>query len=322
MEKRNSLFLAFLFLTMPLTRINAQTTLSGDHIVAGDLTVGSTSAPGNLQINGETGSFAAPGLKITGDGGVLFEGSMQGSMPQPAPDKTFMMWYPKKGAFLIGVTAPPESSIGEASVSLGGMWSMGIGSAAISAGYTFGAYSTAMSFGEAYKYASTAMSFGYAYGDYSTAMSGGSTWGDYTTAMSGGSAHYNYTTAMSMGTAYGDYSTAMSGGTSYGTYATAMSGGNTLAVQSVAIGPVTANSFRSVVVGSYNTASGVTPGNASWRPTDPIFVIGNGTGDYDNDPPEIANRDALVVLKNGSVKITKRQGDIVMGDFGNPGSGD
>lgn len=70
------------------------------------------------------------------------------------------------------------------------------------------------------------------------------------------------------------------------------------------------------VFGRNNVVTGA-ENSSDWVDADPLFVIGNGSGDS-GDPPEIQNRDALVVYKNGNVKISKRQGDILMGEFGNP----
>jgi hypothetical protein len=52
----------------------------------------------------------------------------------------------------------------------------------------------------------------------------------------------------------------------------------------------------------------VTP--ASWQPKDPLFVVGNGA-DANN------KNNALAVYKDGTVTMSKAQGDILMGQFGN-----
>jgi hypothetical protein len=84
---------------------------------------------------------------------------------------------------------------------------------------------------------------------------------------------------------------------------------------SVAMGQgTTANWYGSLVIGRWNVPS-ATIDPTNWWDSEPVFVIGNGT---DADHP----KDAFVVKKNGEVVISKRQGDILMGDFGTPGSGD
>jgi hypothetical protein len=85
--------------------------------------------------------------------------------------------------------------------------------------------------------------------------------------------------------------------------------------KSVAIGEgAVAQSFHSFVIGRNNVVNGT---GSSWIANEPLFVIGNGTGDR-MDPPAVRNRDAFTVYKDGRVRIAKRQGDIMMGDFGNP----
>ena len=65
-----------------------------------------------------------------------------------------------------------------------------------------------------------------------------------------------------------------------------------------------------IVVGRYNIDILMSPGSLA----DPLFVVGNGTGL--GNPPTRSN--ALVVYGDGKVIIPKRQGDISMGEFGNP----
>jgi hypothetical protein len=71
----------------------------------------------------------------------------------------------------------------------------------------------------------------------------------------------------------------------------------------------TANAYASLVIGRWNIPTGTVD---TWVDSEPVFVIGNGA---DAQHP----KDALVVKKNGDVTISKRQGDILMGEFGNPG---
>ena len=115
--------------------------------------------------------------------------------------------------------------------------------------------------------------------------------------------------SLTYGTAVGDQSTAMSGGFANGNYSVAMGASSTAAA------------YQSVVLGRNNAITG-TENATAWVDTDPLFVIGNGTGNS-NDAPEVQNRNALTVYKNGDMQITgkvnivKRQGDILMGEFGN-----
>lgn len=95
-----------------------------------------------------------------------------------------------------------------------------------------------------------------------------------------------------------------------------LNGGVTLGGNAVSANAGVAASFQSAVFGRNNVVSG-TESVDEWVGTDPLFVIGNGTGDP-GDTPEIQNRNALTVYKNGDVRIDKRQGDIPMGQYGNP----
>lgn len=91
-------------------------------------------------------------------------------------------------------------------------------------------------------------------------------------------------------------------------------------VRSTAIGySTTARGYATTVLGHFNAIDA--PNAIYWIPTDPLFIIGNGTG-LPNDPAAVKNRNAVVVYKNGNMdvsgKITMaRQGDILMGEFGN-----
>lgn len=73
----------------------------------------------------------------------------------------------------------------------------------------------------------------------------------------------------------------------------------------------TAQSYNSFVIGRYNhTDESYNP--IDWVATEPLFVVGNGTG-IANDPSE--KRDAFVIYKNGKIKMQVAQGDISMGNF-------
>lgn len=291
-----------------LPSAEAQTVLSGDHVVEGDLEVGSAIQKGGVVIKGETGNTANQGIRLTGDGGVIFEGaSGVGSMPQVTVGKPTLMWYPKKAALRVGLDSIgwwDDQYIGFNSVAFGTAIASGENSAAMSSGGALGDDSTAFSYGEAYGAYSTAMSTGIALGRGSTAMSGGYTDGIMSTVLAGGDAGGIGAVAMSGGMAYAYLTTAISLGRAIGDYSIA--GG----VEAEAI------AYRSVAFGSHtNIDWNESPDK--WVETDSIFVIGNGTG-VASDPPERMRSNALVVLKNGNVLIPKRQGDILMGEFGNP----
>lgn len=77
-----------------------------------------------------------------------------------------------------------------------------------------------------------------------------------------------------------------------------------------------------VVVGMSNIPT-VNGNKTNWVPTDPIFIVGNGTDGSEPLGQETgapAQSDAFVIYKSGRIIIPKRQGDILMGEFGvNPG---
>lgn len=313
MATRYSLLLACIISAGSLAQVDAQTTLSGDHIITGKLNVGTSGALGGVEVTGQTGNAAAPGIKVTGDGGVLFTGTLGvGTIPATGPGVRFM-WYPGKGALRVGVVDSGNSN----------GWNdnnIGVGSFAASNASAPGDYSSAMGRASAFGEYSTALSGASAVGAYSTAMSYGSADSYASTAMSASAAFAHYSTAMSRSEAVGIGSTAMSGGITVGEYSTGMSGGYAIGNYSTAAGLGTyASSYNSFVVGRNNAESGLE--NAStWVSTDSLFVIGNGTGDPE-DP--LGYHDAFVVRKNGAVEITgpvkmPRQGDILMGEFGNP----
>ena len=73
----------------------------------------------------------------------------------------------------------------------------------------------------------------------------------------------------------------------------------------------TTNSYSSVIFGRYNKdttyeGNAVTPG--SWQPKDPLLVVGNGV-DANN------KNNAFAVYKDGTITMSKVQGDISMGVF-------
>jgi hypothetical protein len=287
-----------------LTCAQAQTVLSGDHVVEGNLEVGTAVQKGGITIKGETGNAASPGIKVTGDGGVLFEGTSGVGVIPTEGAGTRLMWYPKKAAFRVGRVTNDfwnDGSIGQYSVAMGlDSKATGTNCIALSSGEVSGLDSMAASQGAVVSsYYGTGLSGGYlVYGTYSTGLSGG-------------------------GTAFSDYSTGLSGGeVMEGDHSTAMSGGMTEGHFTVAAGRgAFAYSYGSITVGSFNVSEQSWSRN-TWVATDPIFIVGNGSGDS-NDPPDVQRRNAFVIQKNGNVEMTAkvkmpRQGDILMGEFGNP----
>ncbi len=74
----------------------------------------------------------------------------------------------------------------------------------------------------------------------------------------------------------------------------------------------TASSFSSFVVGRYNVLEGTANSWVSTAgATEPLFVVANGTGTG-------ARNNAFTIYKDGTVTMSKAQGDILMGQFGNP----
>jgi hypothetical protein len=213
----------------------------------------------------------------------------------------------------------------------------------ISGGYSNGNYSTAMSNGYASADYSTAMSNGYASADYSTAMSSGAATSSFATAMSAGYADAAYATAISEGHAYGHASTAMSGGHANGyysaamtygyangDYSTAMSNGIANGYYSIAAGQTQVSSFSAAAFGHYNEDRNVS-GGTTWSGTsqDSVFEVGIGTNLFNRanaltvlqDGSVEIGKDAtdgsipLQVKSDGTVVLTKPQGDISMGAY-------
>lgn len=308
-----------------LTSVQAQTILSGDHVVEGDLEVGTPTDRGGITITGGTGNTASPGIKVTGDGGVLFEGRAGFGMIPTEGAGVRMMWYPKKAAFVVGQSSISDEEIGYNSVLLGGAVAMGESSAALSLGMAFSEGATAFSAGDAGNPYSVAMAGGSAYGDHATAMSNGVAWDNDATAMSNGSAFGGSSVAMGMGEAYGEASLAIGRGVAYGQCTVALSKGQANGDFSVAIGEVLSNSYKSVVVGRFNYFEEYESLD-EWIEEEPLFVVGNGTGKL-ADPPERRRRNAFMIRKNGNFEMNgdvemmakvkmPRQGDILMGEFG------
>jgi len=331
-------------------KAHGQTTLSGNHIINGDLTVGTSANSSKLEVIGEAGNSAGPGIKVTGDGGAVFEGQI-GVGPIPAEGEAVrMMWYPSKAAFRAGFTDGytwSAQNIGNLSAAFGennqalGNYSFlagkdnfadGGGATAFGQGnYVNGNY--AFAGGLANQVSDWGVAFGYgnivgfasiAVGDQSMAMyesvalgNNARALGDYSVALSRGYAEGELSFAFGENAqALGRYSVALPGSVAYGERAVA-SGWGTGVQGNHAFGFgdfLIVDSYSSFVVGRWNRGGG---NLTTWVESDPLFEVGNGTGDYDNDPPEVASRSAFTVFKNGKIKMD-RQGDILMGEFGNP----
>lgn len=85
---------------------------------------------------------------------------------------------------------------------------------------------------------------------------------------------------------------------------------------SVALGAAaTASSFSSVAIGRNNLTTaldGTAVSTTAWVDKDPLFSVGNGSGTV-GDPNRYRN--AFTVYKDGTVTLSKPQGDIQMGQF-------
>lgn len=228
--------------------LEAQTTLTGDHLIDGDLIIGTSSNKSRLVVNGETGTNALPSLEVTGDGGVLF----------------------------------------------GEPW----------AGLFWDARLQSLSLGDGFLAASASIVL------YGT-VDGGSRNIAAASAVMGSN---NCVALAGSGIGYSNASVALAGGfLSDSSFSVAISGGTVLADYGFAAGSgVSSSTDGCFAVGMFNSArTGTDPGQ------DQLFVVGNGTGNS-QDPDSIAYRDAFWVQRNGDVRIAKRQGDILMGEFGNP----
>lgn len=193
---------------------------------------------------------------------------------------TRMMWLPEKSAFRAGtVTGTQWDAI------FLGNWSFATGRNTSATGE----YSTAMGNANiASGSASTAMGLTtFASGSNATALGLGTT--------ASGS---NATSMGSLTEASGTNSTAMGNATNAsGAISTAMgiltqASGN----YSTAMG-INSNSkpYASLVIGQYNDSI-ASSSKTSWIPTDPLFILGNGTADN-------ARTNAVIVYKNGNTDI-------------------
>ncbi len=127
------------------------------------------------------------------------------------------------------------------------------------------------------------------------------------------------------GATIGEYNQAGEGGVALGRFAISGVEGFSPCTFAAGVG-VIANTAAQVTFGMWNDVSinSALPNNAPeviltevgyWKPNDPLFVVGNGLGQTNRS-------NALVVFKSGDTKIsgklkvTKRCGDVFMGDYG------
>jgi hypothetical protein len=277
-------------------------------------------------------------MSVIGDGGAIFAGTLgQGSTEIFSQvTNSYLLWYPNRGAIRGGAAQPYPT----------GLYSIAFGGAGLSAS---GDYSVAFGeSGEAYglrTFAVNGLALGtdaigigrgsYANGDRSVALGtqslaiydGSVAVGDDTFSNgvgsaaigTGANAHGNYSVAVGNGVWSEDLGSAlghslMAGGNSIALgissvafdYSIAL-GVNSLALgsSSIVIGRDLVAGYQTVVIGAKNVPEGSI---TEWVETDPLFVVGNGRESPSN---------AFVILKNGDVRIPKRQGDILMGEFGN-----
>lgn len=189
---------------------------------------------------------------------------------------------------------------------------------------------------------SVAMSGGYVSGTYSAAFGQSAAYGNNATAWGyGATAGGNYSTAWGESAAYGDYATAWGSSYNYadGDYATVIGVNNwAVANNSIAAGTgLETHSYSAVAVGHFNEDfydSAESTAQTAWQDNSQhsVFEVGVGLA-YNNrkngftvfqdgsvDVGKATDDDNSVPLKiaaDGSVTLSKEQGDISMGLFGN-----
>lgn len=245
---------------------------------------------------------------VGSSGSFLMEGVNGGAGLIPAEGEgARMMWYPEKAAFRVGEIEGSywqddwnDEHIGTYSMALGhNVRASGVGSVALGSG-------------------------GHAIGDYSTVMGNNS------------QATGNYSAAIGVNcSTYGDASLSVGTGTEAIGFASFASGMETSAYASfsTAMGVYTeAESYGSLVIGSTNLARVSAAGQTSWIGDDQnsVFEIGiGGNGSAKNALTVLQdgsielgkatatdNSVPLHIKADGSVILSKAQGDISMGVFG------
>jgi hypothetical protein len=234
----------------------------------------------------------AAGLHAVHADGALFSGTFgSGSIPATGAG-TRMMWYPAKAAVRAGRaygTTWDASNVGEYSTAMGaGTTASGSHSTAFGEETSAsGSHSTALGLDTT---ASGAHSI--AFGELTTASGSESTSLGYSCLASGRSALAAGRWAVASGTE----STALGNGTKASAASSTALGESTLASgqRATAMGyTTTAQAYASVALGQFNVVAGNT---GSWVATDPILVVGNGTG-------ASARANAFTLLKNGNLTI-------------------
>jgi hypothetical protein len=233
-----------------------------------------------------------------------------------------MIWYPGKAAFRVGgITGTytvgngpwDDANIGQYSFAAG-LNSKAAGAHGVAIGYgatSANTYNPNVAIGQSAQ-ANSYYGNALALGSYASASGFDSDLavGVYASASGGRSSAVGYfaSTTQEMATAIGGYATA--GGyasNSIGYYANA-SNGDSIAIgsytvasglRSTALGySTTARAYASTVIGQHNAVD--TPNATQWVWTDPLFIIGNGTG---SGATNISKSNALVVYKNGNAEF-------------------
>lgn len=245
----------------------------------------------STDVNITSAGTALPNLKVQGNGGVLLNGTggTTGTIPATGAG-TRVMWYPAKSAFVAGTVN-------------GTQWnSIGTGTA------IFGANN------------SVPGDSGFAAGS-GNSVSGG--WNSTALGINNAVSNSSASTVIGQGNlingGYNSFATGVGNSVS-GASAMAIGESNTSSGwTALTVGRgLTSAAAGCVVVGMYNTPIF---GNAnSWVGAEPVFVVGNGTGGTQLAGQSGATTsNALVVYKDGGIKLGKRQGDLRMGRFGNVG---
>lgn len=288
---------------------------------AGRLGIGTTVPLARLHISDGDVIFSAS--VIAPNGGITTELNGAG---------TRMMWLPNVGAFRAGTASNNQwdwnrigvnsFASGRANIALGES-STAMGDSCLAFGknsFAAGERDSAMGYG------STAIGMGgYAglfFGNYSSSKAAG-TW---STAIAGGLASGNgsiaigllskasSTLAFALGhyaIAEGPQSVALGNCYAKAEYSLAMGKESlTTGESSIASGVgVVAKSFSSFVTGSYNDSL-ATSNQTTWVPSDPLFIVGNGTGYF-------ARKNAMVVYKNGNTDLNGKVNVNYLSDINN-----
>ena len=204
------------------------------------------------------------------------------------PSKPGILWYPTKSSFLAGqVLVESPDSVGPFSIAVGDS-AKAIGTNSQAFGYRPIAranYSTAIG-NNALATGNVSFALGsgaQASADYSFAFGSTGLNEDGTASGSMTQASGMYSFAFGMGSSssgYGSFSYGMNCNAS-GDYSTALGlGASASGTCATALGYYnSAQSYKSTVLGTYNTLSS-SYSTTSWVGTDPLFVLGNGTGGY------------------------------------------